>query len=312
VTRRKYVSEFGLNMFCDYLVLLQEDQLDRIQEVLDPPLPEFHIYIISRRPRISLDCSSLKFSENTVSGQYCVQRGRTPEYHGFKTNNYLGTARVRVECPYPYTEFRIFSESGEVLSQGKVAVLLSQFVRPHGGLFDLEVLYIGQAFGQDGKRTAPDRLKAHSTLQNIYAEASRLSPDQEIWITLCSFQPILLASFDGRSKEFDTTDAEDEEHMRHVLKATVTDQQKMNFTEAALIRYFQPEYNKTYKDTFPNPAHSTYSQCYDLDLNLVHVELETEIIRSRLWSQSVKPQWAHFCEFPLHSREQRRSMFDIL
>jgi len=312
VTRRKYVSEFGLNMFCDYLVLLQEDQLGRIQELLDPPLPEFHIYVVGRRPRISLDCSSLQFSETTVSGEYWVQRGGRPECHCFKTNNYLGSANVHVECPYPHTEFRILSDRGQVLAQGKVAVLLPHFIHPHAGFLDLEVLYIGQAFGEDGKRTAADRLKAHSTLQNIYAEAIRLSPDQEIWITLCSFQPVLLASFDGRSQEFDTTDVEDEEHMRHVLRTTVTDQQQINFTEAALIRYFQPQYNKTYKDTFPNPAHSTYSQCYDLDLNLVHVELDTEIIRSRLWSESVRPRWTHFCEFPLHSREQRRSMFDVL
>jgi hypothetical protein len=29
------------------------------------------------------------------------------------------------------------------------------------------------------------------------------------------------------------------------------------------IRYFQPEFNKEYKDTFPNLAHKSYSEWYD-------------------------------------------------
>ena len=62
----------------------------------------------------------------------------------------------------------------------------------------------------------------------------------------------------------------------------ITEQQQINFTEAALVRYFK------------HPAHKTYSQCYDLDLNAVNVELQTEEIMCRLWSPSVAPSWTHF------------------
>ena len=41
---------------------------------------------------------------------------------------------------------------------------------------DLEVLYVGQAYGPDGRRSASERLAKHETLQAIYGEAVRRSP----------------------------------------------------------------------------------------------------------------------------------------
>ena len=78
-----------------------------------------------------------------------------------------------------------------------------------------------------------------------------------------------------------------------------------------MIRYFQPEYNKIFKDTFPNPAHKTYAECYDLDINSVAVELNTEDSYCRLWSEAVPPRWTHFIHYALHSRAERQAMFDI-
>ena len=104
---------------------------------------------------------------------------------------------------------------------------------------------------------------------------------------------------------------EDSEHIATVLSTKITEQQEINFTEAALIRYFQPPYNKTYKDSFPNPAHVTYSECYDIDLNMVNIEVQTEEVKARLWSEAVQPRWVHFCSFPLHSREDRVYMFSF-
>jgi hypothetical protein len=78
-----------------------------------------------------------------------------------------------------------------------------------------------------------------------------------------------------------------------------------------LIRFFEPEYNKLYKDTFPNPAHKTYSECYELDINSVAVELDSENIRCQLWSPKILPAWTHFIVYPLHSKEERKSMFNF-
>jgi len=76
-------------------------------------------------------------------------------------------------------------------------------------------------------------------------------------------------------------------------------------------RYFQPPYNIEYKDTFPNPAHSTYSECYDLDINSICIEVETENVNCRLFSKTIPVQWWHMHSFALHSSLDRRSMFEF-
>jgi len=307
VVQQKYISEFGLNMVNGYRLLLQQDHLDKVDQTGIEP----HIYIITRRPRIKLDPESVIFTKDKVTGKFQKQvKDESIPIH-FETQNRLGTSNVSLKCEYPYTEYAIEDENGDVIANGKCSLLLAAFGSKYWKHLDLEVLYIGQSYGKDGSRTASERLKNHSTLQGIYAEAIKNSPDQDIWLILSTFEPLMLASFDGISKNYATTMEEDSEHIRKILNNDITEQQQINFTEAALIRYFQPPYNKIYKDSFPNPAHSTYSECYDIDLNMVCVEFQTEDLGLRLWSESVESQWVHFCSFPLHSREDRVYMFEL-
>lgn len=309
--KRKYFTEFAVNMFGTYRLLLQQDSLSDPNMVSSLPEVPFHIYMIGRRPRIGFDATTFRFLPDTVSGVFTIQRGAHFERHEFTTRNMLGTHEVEIVCPYPNTEYAIHDGNGKRIAGGKVALALSGFSSEFWKFMDLEILYIGQAYGDDGSRVAPDRLKSHETLQSIYVEALRRSPDKEIWIVLWSFAPLLVTSFDGRTKEFQTSQSEDAEHSNRVLDFDITEQQRINFTEAALIRYFRPEYNVVFEDSFPNPAHRTYAQCYDLDLNAICVELQTEEIGTRLWSPAVPPQWIHIAQFELHSRADRVSIFDL-
>lgn len=307
MSQRKYFSEFGLNMVNGYRMLLQQEHLSLVDQTGIEP----HIYIVARRPRITLDPTSFKITDEKVTGCFKKQIKDKFVTIPFETRNCLGTSNVSLQCEYPFTEYSIIDEDNEVISMGKSALLLASFSSSFWKHLDLEVLYVGQSYGKDGSRTASERLLSHSTLQGIYSEAIRNSPDQDIWLILWTFEPLLLGSFDGRTKNYATTLEEDSEHIHEVINSDITEQQQINFTEAALIRYFQPPYNKIYKDSFPNPAHSSYSECYDIDLNMVCVELQTEEIGLRLWSESVKPEWVHFCSFPLHSREERVYMFEF-
>ena len=288
-------------------LLLQQDHINQVDHIGIEP----HIYIVTRRPRITLDPNSVKFTENTISGNFQKQVKDDLILIPFETQNLLGSSNISLNCEYPYTEYSFKDKNENVISNGKCALLLATLSPKYWEHLDLEVLYIGQSYGKDGSRTASERLKSHSTLQGIYAEAIKYSPDQDIWLILSTYEPLLLCSFDGTSKECATTIEEDSEHIREILNTKITEQQQINFTEAALIRYFQPPYNKIYKDSFPNPSHSTYSECYDIDLNMVCVEIQSEDLRLRLWSESVEPKWVHFCSFPLHSREDRIYMFEL-
>jgi streptogramin lyase len=193
----------------------------------------------------------------------------------------------------------------ELLSCGVRQALLAIKI---GFVHDLEVLYVGQAFGSVGERTAAERLKTHSTLQGIYYEASRLTPDQEVWLVLADSVEVRIASVDGTRTSLTTND-EDDAHIARTISSTMTEQQKINFSEAAIIRYFKPAYNTMFKDNFPNRAHKSYSECYDIDLNAVVAEVQSEPIGVRLWSPTVPPSDLHFCAFELHSPQERRSMF---
>jgi hypothetical protein len=165
-------------------------------------------------------------------------------------------------------------------------------------------------------RTPIERLKQHSTLQKIYSEAIQNNPDSEIWLNLLSFERIMMTSFDGINKYPKENDAND---LKRVSNATyrflsnkLNEQQIINFTEASLIKYFKPEYNIEYKDKFPNPSHKSYSECYDLDVNSVCFEIETECIKTRLYTSSMKPAFMHLGSFTMESREKRINMFDLL
>jgi hypothetical protein len=305
---RKYLSEFGLHVCSDFTVLLQQDKLSQLKNLPADP----HIYIIGRRPRITIVPESVRFLPNAFEAVFRKQvRDQWVDIH-VQASTEVGRTDLTLRSSYPFTEFAIVDEAGVVQADGKSALLLGLTGPEYWEHLDLEVLYVGQSFGSDGDRSAVERLQAHSTLQGIYAEALRNCPDQEVWLLLLTFKRLMIASFDGISKEYQTTAEEDDAHHARFFAQQPTLQQEVNFTEAGLIRYFQPAYNVKYRDTFPNPAHSTYEQCYDIDLNSLSVEVQTEDLMLRLWSHAVEPDWYHIATFPLHNEEERRFMFELL
>ena len=64
-----------------------------------------------------------------------------------------------------------------------------------------------------------------------------------------------------------------------------TEKQKINFTEAGLIKMFEPPYNKEFKNNFPDEKHSSYSECYFLDVRALKIELETSEMVRRIYSK---------------------------
>ena len=178
---------------------------------------------------------------------------------------------------------------------------------------DLEILYIGQSFGVKQPRTPFDRLKSHETLQKIYSEIMTKNIDSEIWVALLSFEEILYM-ISHQDNGYTMQEIEDDWEKRGsvICNKGITAQQKINFTEAALIKYFDPIYNENFKDSFPSPTHKTYSECYKLDINSVIVELGTQdIIECKFYSDKVPKQERHHIHFTLHSEKERKNMFDF-
>ncbi|HAD95757.1 MAG TPA: hypothetical protein DCG19_00045 [Cryomorphaceae bacterium] len=300
------------------MMILQQSELGYVnqQNYFDEYSP-CHLYFVCRRPRLTIDPDFFQIDKQSISLKIRVHYNDRISEHQLKFHNNLGTVNAKLISEYPYSKFQIMTEKG-IWSDAKVSPFVQSYnLNFDTSFLDLEVLYIGQSYGVDGARTAPDRLKQHSTLQGIYAEAITNNPDSEIWRALASFEQVNIMMMDGRTKFTEEELETDKNRMMHVFNRLnlegINEQQKINFTEAALIRYFQPSYNIIYKDTFPNPAHKTYSECYELDINSVAIEMHTtEMINCQMYSEKAEKSPWHFKKFLLHSPEERRSMFEIL
>jgi len=288
--------------------MLQQDGFPHLEESGLNEINPCHIYMIGRRPKITLDEQSMKFTEKYIEGRFLVQLKEDKVPIDFRTENDLGTTDVIFQCPYPHTEYLLTDGGGKFISGGKSSLLFQYMTNNYSEYLNFEVLYIGQAYGEAGLRTAPDRLKEHSTLQGIYAEAISRTPDQEIWMILWGFTPLVATAIDGRSETIVTAnEMEEENHAERLHRKFITEQQQINFTEATLINYFKPEYNEKFKNKFPNPAHKTYSECYELDIFSVGVELHTSSINCKICSEVINPEWIHLITQPLHNVEERIS-----
>lgn len=316
---KRLPTEFAINMNLDKMMILQQPELKYVNQMnyFDENSP-CHLYFIGKRPRVSIDKNYFEVTAGYIGLKFLIQYQDKLEELPLKFKNNLGTNDIKLETNYPHNTFQIV-ENNEIIFDAKVSLFLQTFYHSVHSIdfLDFEVLYIGQSYGVEGARTAPDRLVNHSTLQGIYAEAISNNPDNEIWLALASFSQVNLIMFDGRTKFTEKEKEDDKKRFASVFEKLnregINEQQKINFTEAALIKYFEPTYNKIYKDSFPNPAHKTYSECYDLDINSVCIELNTqEMVNCQFYSDKIdKAPW-HMKDFLLHSREDRKSMFEFI
>lgn len=314
---KRLPTEFAIIMNLEKMMILQQSELEMVNEqsYFNEASP-CHLYFICRRPRLTVNPDSFKIDKKSVSFKIHVHYESERKEHELKFQNNLGTTKAKLISDFPYNKFKVVTENG-VWCDAKVSPFIQHYnLKIDSQFLDLEILYIGQSYGTEGARTAPDRLKSHSTLQGIYSEAISNNPNSEIWLALASFEQINMMMMDGRTKFSEEELNEDKTRLVRVNDRLnyegIDEQQKINFTEASLIRYFQPPYNKIYKDTFPNPAHKTYSECYDLDINTVAIELHTsEMINCKMFSDTIPRSHHHYKSFLLRSKKERKSMFEF-
>ncbi|QXO54658.1 hypothetical protein [Morganella morganii] len=176
--------------------------------------------------------------------------------------------------------------------------------------YDLEVLYVGQAYA-DGKRTAIDRLKSHSTLQKILADTMNDFPDDQIYIlTLVYSDYILLSSFNGVDKTC-ISGQEDLARLKSIIDNHLSKKEIVCLAEAGLIRYFNPRYNITYKSSFPSSDQKILSGCFGLDFSGLSVEIELNNSTLRLYSKDVSVKCHHTAMFNLVDEKERLGFFAL-
>ncbi len=321
----KYASEYSIGMYLGSYQFLQQTELEEFakhQKVFNDNNP-CNIYFILKRPRLSLDKNYIKVTNDFIELKYYIHIEDKKLEKYIKMSKLQEYNNINIVTEYPYNTFELIFNKSEK-SYFKLSALvddIQQYIYDEEPKLDYEVLYIGQAFGQDGKRTAIDRLGSHSTLQKIYSEAMQRNPDSEIWLLLGNFMEQTFGVMSGQVKIPKENEEEDLNRFTNFMNrntSNFTDKQKINFTEAALIQMYLPKYNKEYKGTFPSQNHSSYDECYKLGVNGIVIETDTSNWRRWLFTEHLPrrkkgemgiPFWQH-AEFHFVNEDDRYKMFN--
>lgn len=171
------------------------------------------------------------------------------------------------------------------------------------------VKYIGQAYGQDGSRNAVDRLLKHETLQKIALKG--VPEGHKLTLLMLAIEPSnqLITMMNPFAKNGDSGDARIKQGLDKARNTT--EAEKISLYEAALIRYFYPEYNKEFKDSFPSTNLKILQDCYAKDFSAVVAEICIDELPFMLFSEVVKPKLYHVAKHHLHKEEDRKMFFGM-
>lgn len=311
----KYATEASLNMYLGFNQVCQQDEFSILEN--DEDLKYCNIYFVCQRNRVGIKKDEIKVDENNIKLTFEIWNKDNPFTIPVYLPNTFGTNQLSIVSEYPYNHFGLQNEQNEIVYVNKPAYLLDSYqaevssiiMMPRPKFLDFEILYIGQAI-RDSKQPAMDRLISHDTLQKISLISQSKSPDKEIYLILCHFITDGTIEIKGSVKSKKEYEKDDEKRLNKFLesKLTLTHEQQTTLTEAALIRYFKPEYNTNYKKTFPSKSHSKYDECYNLDLYGVSIEINTNLY---FFTETTSTSKNHYQRFSLTTDENRKQLFDL-
>lgn len=174
---------------------------------------------------------------------------------------------------------------------------------------DFEVIYIGQAYGKDGNRSAIDRLLKHETLQKISLQG--VPEDYTLTLLLLEVIPNnrLVTVFNPHAKNSDDDGSRTKAGLDKLFGTTA--HERISLYEAAMIRYFRPRFNVEFKDSFPSTNLAVLRDCYEKDFSAVVAEIVFDDLPWRLKSDFVAPAFSHLVRHDLHEAAERAMFFSI-
>lgn len=313
------IETFLLMYLNQYQLVLGADLEDYAnnQELFNDGNP-CNIYFVLRRPKVTVDPHSIKIEKRRARFKLLIHVKEQTGEVNLCCEFPKAKSKIEYFTKYPYN-ILAFRDQKQALMVTRPSTLLdSNLVIDNIQTEDLdyEILYIGQAYGKDGKRTAIDRLSSHETVQKIYTHTSNQHPDSDIWIMLTNFtqQSMMITTGSDLIKVNEEDSKLENEKIEHLFEndgLLISDKQKINFTEAALIKYFEPKYNIEFKDNFPSLKHKSYSECYNLDIKALTIELDTSEMIRKIYTEKTGRKHHHQKMFEFNSDKDRMSLLEI-
>lgn len=317
---KKNISDFAVGLYSGRWIMISASELlsgksfSTRQNVTQEVVNKSHIYIITKIPKFYYIEDSVSFENGILSITVGYKHQGKEKFLKLEDEfpPEYGAVEVKVSA-YPYKEIVLYNKKGEEVYYIPANILGISLGKEAGNseITDLEVLYVGQAYG-DGNRNTFDRLKSHSTLQKILADCSVDYPDDEVNIISFEYMPYqVFIQMDGKAK-VKTTAEDDSQRFYSIIDNPLSEHQQVCLTEAGLIRYFQPKYNKTYKEKFPSIKHKILEECYKLDFSGLVVEINTEELNFFLYSDSAQKHFHHIAKINLIDHEERYGFFHFI
>lgn len=261
----KFGTESFLSMYLSQYQFVLGADLDyyaQSNELFNDENP-CNIYFILRRPKVTVEPNSFYSKEQEAFFDLIIHDRGNAGVLKIKLELNKAKSKLSLVTEYPYNSFAIRDEEKTLLFARPSTLIDRVQVENNVSteMLDYEILYIGQAYGKNGERTALNRLASHETIQKIYTHALTNNPESDIWIMLTSFTQISMLFSVGSDEILQTIESKkrDNKLTKNFFdnKGLVfSEKQKINFTEAALIKMFEPKYNKEFKNSFPNNKHS--------------------------------------------------------
>ena len=187
---------------------------------------------------------------------------------------------------------------------GAISYMISSQIKP----LDFKVKYVGQAYRKDGSRNAIHRLQEHATLQKIAIKHENAAADLQLILVELSENRIIT---EINPFALQTDEALSKSRIKNAVSSLreMTEKEKVSLYEAAMIRYFRPEYNNQLKENFPSTNMRFLNDCYQKDVQGIIAEFCIDEFPYRLFSDNVAPSIDHIAQFDLHTEEDRKNFF---
>jgi hypothetical protein len=292
----KYYTEVLFEITCiDRFIFRVSDirELENMPDELQERLSNCHIYLICKRPRITLKTESIEVTTDyiyltidyRISGESNSAKIKIPRQF-FKPHE------VRFEVSeYPHREINTYDSEGNHIATTLLANLAHLFSPLPDEVKDLEVLYIGKGL----KKSAKDRLENHATLQKILADVNSYEPDMEIFALVYSFDR---AKKHGLQKNQQKPEIQGDEvakeHYNKIFNFKPSLDLQVALIEASLISYFRTDRYNTHYIDFPQNLYKLFSEFYEMDFAALIINIDNENIgNQRIFSQTVSPNPNH-------------------
>jgi len=290
--------EHALDIYATSYVLIPAKMIYE-KEILESNkniIESCHIYFIGflpsiKRFRATQRKKELFFNFSILDKQYTLKK-TLPDGYLLKSENNNYYLENKLHEKYWYSRLDIL-----------------QLINNKFNVLNFNVIYIGQSYGSEGSRTAIDRLLQHETLQKISLKG--VPEGFEISILLLEIQPNtqVFTVFNPFAKEIEKGNSRIKSGLDKLFGTS--EQERISLFEASFIRYFQPSYNKEFKDSFPSTNLNILQDCYDKDFATVVAEICFDKFPINLYSKSVNPASYHIAEYDLHEDSARKLFFNI-